>query len=470
MRKFFHNISLYQKQVIKEKIKKLGIILCIVIALAAIVFLGLFIWDNIKDSRKDDNETTISSVQNEESVNSSSDTNSNFEIENNDTFDTANPIQINTKYTGNLKDSYDSEQDWYVFTLNSAGSVSFTLLMEKQNSDSSYWDASIRSFSDPDMDIIQEYVSGNFTDYQSNTVRLSAGTYYFEIESSNEYSEDDYSFIINYNEMKDSNIVRKYRGTYVAGQGITSLDFDITSCDEEYNMNATFEFYAHPDNSNVPSGSYTMSGKLVEFLSGSSMKISFQGVDWIEQPSGYSMLDFTAVLNTDNGRITSDDYEISLLSIENSNDNTIAYPKNASDFNGHKYCLYELPLSWIEAEEYCKNLGGHLVSINSQEEQEFVENLTSQSNLDNIWIGGYYSESDVTWKWSDSSGFSYTNWDTGQPDNHTGDEFYLRYVNRDIAYEYWNANKGGWNDTADNADGNSGDAPLSSFGFVCEWS
>lgn len=100
---------------------------------------------------------------------------------------------------------------------------------------------------------------------------------------------------------------------------------------------------------------------------------------------------------------------------------------------------------------------------------------------DNIWTGGYYSND--RWLWSDSIDFTYTNWDSRevydnildetfvfeQPDNYSGDEYYIRFVSRGIDYSdnNWWANEGKWNDTAMNGDG---DAPLSSFGFICEWS
>lgn len=37
-------------------------------------------------------------------------------------------------------------------------------------------------------------------------------------------------------------------------------------------------------------------------------------------------------------------------------------------------------------------------------------------------------------------------------------------------FEYWEANKGKWIDTANNADGREdAEVPISSFGFICEW-
>lgn len=156
-------------------------------------------------------------------------------------------------------------------------------------------------------------------------------------------------------------------------------------------------------------------------------------------------------------------------------------PENAIVFNDHYYYGCSYGISWEEAESYCSSLGGHLISINSVEEQELALEIAKSVGKDNIWTGGYYSNG--RWLWSDSTDFTYTNWDSRevydnildetfvfeQPDNYSGDEYYIRFVSRGIDYpdNNWWANEGKWNDTAMNGDG---DAPLSSFGFICEWS
>ena len=155
--------------------------------------------------------------------------------------------------------------------------------------------------------------------------------------------------------------------------------------------------------------------------------------------------------------------------IELKTDNNILhnYPDNAVEFQNHIYCLYDISLSWSDAEKYCLGLGGHLTSINNSEEQKFIESLTESCPKTNIWIGGYLDNE--TWKWSDGSSFTYQNWDIDKPDNYKENEFYLRYANTDLVFQTWSANKGKWDDCAENASGDDSDAPLSSFGFVCEW-
>ena len=156
-------------------------------------------------------------------------------------------------------------------------------------------------------------------------------------------------------------------------------------------------------------------------------------------------------------------------------------PEGFIAFDDHYYCGYSYGMPWEEAESFCSSLVGHLISINSDEEQELALEIAKSVGKDNIWTGGYYSND--RWLWSDSIDFTYTNWDSRevydnildetfafeQPDNYSEDEYYIRFVSRGIDYSdnNWWANEGKWNDTAMNGDG---DAPLSSFDFICEWS
>lgn len=151
-------------------------------------------------------------------------------------------------------------------------------------------------------------------------------------------------------------------------------------------------------------------------------------------------------------------------------------PEEANAYNEHSYMVYPESMTWQEAKEYCEKLGGHLVTISDADEQKFVEELAENcTDKVSYWLGGYYSDSE--WKWVDDTEFSYTNWDSWtdgkkeyrQPDNFYGDEYYLRFANKDFTYTDWKSNKGKWNDVSNEADGTNGDVPLDSFGVICEW-
>ncbi len=255
-----------------------------------------------------------------------------------------------------------------------------------------------------------------------------------------------------------ADIVNCYTGSYAAGQGDTQLDFTITDCDSDYNADALFLFYASDSNPSVPTGSYKMKGSLVEKYDDGSIKMYFEGTEWIQQPSTYGFVNFTAIVDPSNGTISSPDYSIELVQKKDNINNS---------FNGHQYCLFNAPMDAEEAEITCKAMGGHLASINSSEEQQHFEDIIKNSNQSNIWTGGYYDGK--SWIWTDGSEFVYSNWDDEKPDNYWGDEYYIKVATRDIDFETWSMYKNKWDDVSKVADGNSGDVPTSSFGFVCEW-
>lgn len=122
----------------------------------------------------------------------------NTEREPNNSYSTATTINCNTEYTGSLSARYSSETDWYSFTITQPGYVELILNTEKQENNNTYWDISIRDKDNPDKDLWQEYVKGYETSTRSCKIGLEPGTYYFEIESANSWSNSIYSFVIEY--------------------------------------------------------------------------------------------------------------------------------------------------------------------------------------------------------------------------------------------------------------------------------
>jgi hypothetical protein len=49
--------------------------------------------------------------------------------------------------------------------------------------------------------------------------------------------------------------------------------------------------------------------------------------------------------------------------------------KLASSFGGHRYLLTPSRLTWAETSDRCRQLGGHLATITSREENEFLGQL-----------------------------------------------------------------------------------------------
>lgn len=78
--------------------------------------------------------------------------------------------------------------------------------------------------------------------------------------------------------------VGSFTGGYGCNQGLTSLVLTIEDVDGQA-LTATFEFGPHPDNPDVPTGSYLMEGNYVDG------EMILHGVEWIDQPQGYVMVD-----------------------------------------------------------------------------------------------------------------------------------------------------------------------------------
>lgn len=117
---------------------------------------------------------------------------------------------------------------------------------------------------------------------------------------------------------------------------------------------------------------------------------------------------------------------------------------------------------WASAETFAESMGGHLMTIHSAEENQFVltnvlTNLTSTGgpNLSSVpvWIGlhdpvtgdGSGSTHANNFVWADGSTSSYRNWNSGEPNNANNAEYYAAI---NWQYSVSSSNTAGtWNDT-----------------------
>lgn len=117
------------------------------------------------------------------------------------------------------------------------------------------------------------------------------------------------------------------------------------------------------------------------------------------------------------------------------------------NFGGHTYQVFDIGMNWNEAKEYCENLGGHLVTISSQEENDFVTEIIIPYGKGSM-IGLTDHEIEGEYKWVTNEEFYYYNWDRGEPNNEFDEDYVLIRTT------------GKWND---------GHLEREDWMFVCEW-
>jgi len=130
--------------------------------------------------------------------------------------------------------------------------------------------------------------------------------------------------------------------------------------------------------------------------------------------------------------------------------------------NGNYYQVIDKQLTWEQAEAYCVQIGGHLATITSENEQQFIEALLPTSTSDVFWLG---AQKNIlgNFEWVITEEFVYSHWAEGEPNNYNGTENSLMM--------YKNVNFGYWNDLNNTC---IFDDPLFwhnfvNMGLICEW-
>ena len=129
--------------------------------------------------------------------------------------------------------------------------------------------------------------------------------------------------------------------------------------------------------------------------------------------------------------------------------------------NGHTYYLISRN-SWTGAQAEAVTLGGHLVTVNNQAENDYIWNTFNQaastSLSDAFWIGLNDAAAEGTFVWASGEGLSYTHWGNGEPNNDPGwgGEDYVQM----IAHPFNFVVARDWNDA------NDAGSSLTPFGIV----
>ncbi len=126
-------------------------------------------------------------------------------------------------------------------------------------------------------------------------------------------------------------------------------------------------------------------------------------------------------------------------------------------FNGHQYQILSGDMSmWEDANLYCESLGGHLATITSKEENDFLFNFMLNKGYENAYFGLTDAYEEGNWEWINGEVFAYSNWHSGEPNNQGNTEHYAMF--------YYKFSDGTWND------GDFGGQTLNGEkNFICEW-
>ena len=114
---------------------------------------------------------------------------------------------------------------------------------------------------------------------------------------------------------------------------------------------------------------------------------------------------------------------------------------NIKAYNGHWYEFVSDKVNWTEAKRRAASstyngLSGYLVTITSQEENDFIANNLSE----NSWIGASDAQQEGQWIWDTGPEVGtalndgYTNWNSGEPNNTNGNEDYCGFYTSNL----WN--------------------------------
>jgi hypothetical protein len=93
-----------------------------------------------------------------------------------------------------------------------------------------------------------------------------------------------------------------------------------------------------------------------------------------------------------------------------------------TNYNGHSYYRSTGSMTWTQARQACIDMGGHLVTITSAGENNFVFNTWPSG-----WIGFNDEAVEGQWRWVTGEAVTYTNWNGGEPNN-AGNEDYAQFV------------------------------------------
>ncbi|XP_077998780.1 snaclec agglucetin subunit beta-1-like [Glandiceps talaboti] len=90
----------------------------------------------------------------------------------------------------------------------------------------------------------------------------------------------------------------------------------------------------------------------------------------------------------------------------------------------HCYRCFTEAEPWTKADNVCRQYGGHLASVHSNNENNQIASVCPDDpELKDIWIGLNNQKNELVWEWSDHTAVEYTTWEEGEPDGESRGPF-----------------------------------------------
>lgn len=112
---------------------------------------------------------------------------------------------------------------------------------------------------------------------------------------------------------------------------------------------------------------------------------------------------------------------------------------------GNRYKLFKADCSWHDAKASCENMGGHLVTIRSEAEHDFVVRLCGETRA---WLGATNEDTAGNWVWVSGRSLVFPRWASPS-------------ISRSPGEHYLTMRKGAWSDHPVRGS--------TVTGYVCEW-
>ena len=157
--------------------------------------------------------------------------------------------------------------------------------------------------------------------------------------------------------------------------------------------------------------------------------------------------------------------EVSPINVELKKESLVS----SGNYNQHRYEVFDQGMTWSDAKRVCEELGGHLVTITSEEEQNFVTSLIEEGKMNQYWLGLQRYSQEYAWITGES--VEYSNWDKGEPNGIENNKEYCAEILNKANPAVSGSQRFKWNDV-NNSNTVSGETDFFNtdlVGFICEY-